>query len=587
MKIIDKINEAISQDKTFFSFEYFPPKTDDGVENLYARLDRMSKLNPMFIDVTWGAGGSTADKTIDISTNAQNAIGLETQIHMTCTNMKKEDLKKNIAIAKKNGIQNILALRGDPPLTTQGKWEKVEEGLSYAVDLVKLIREEHGDYFGICVAGYPEGHPDGDYEQDLKHLKAKVDAGAEYVITQLFYDCDKFLKFVKDAKDMGINVPILPGIMPIMSYAGWKRMTAFCKTNIPDYITKEIESLNTDDDEAMKAYGIRLGIQMCKYLMSNGIRGLHFYTLNLEKSVVQILEGLELMPDSVPSPLPWKATANARRQNESVRPIFWAHRPHSYVARTAFWDEYPNGRWGDSRSPAFGEIEAYNILGIASAPTVEKRLQWWGNELDSLESVYQVFVSFLEGKIPKLPWVDREIAEETTEIKGPILGLNQRGFLSVNSQPNINGVPATDKVHGWGPKTEFGFIYKKAYLEFFTSPENLEKIKDKLSQYPNLSLHAVNVRGETFSNTPANHVNAVTWGVFPGMEIIQPTVVDSESFLVWKTEAFALWDQWGHIYDENSKSRQLIQQIHDSWFLVNVVDNNYINGDIFAIFESL
>lgn len=588
MKIIDKINECVAQDKSFFSFEYFPPKTDEGVENLYTRIERMSKLGPLFIDVTWGAGGSTATKTIDISTNAQNYTGLETQVHMTCTNMSKEDLRKSIEQCKKNGIQNLLALRGDPPLNAD-KWEKTESGFSYASDLVRFVREEFGDYFGISVAGYPEGHPDGSYEDDLRHLKEKVDAGADFVVTQLFYDCDGFLKFCKDAKEMGINVPILPGIMPIQSYGGFQRMVSFCKTKIPEQITKDLEALNKDDDDEVKAYGIRLGIQMCKYLMRNGVKGLHLYTLNLEKSCVQILEGLEMISDSVPRPLPWIATANANRQNESVRPIFWSHRPISYVARTNFWDEYPNGRWGDSRSPAFGSLEDYHIIGLYSKPSIENRRKWWGEELTSVDQVSQVFVDFLQGKVPRLPWVETGIAPETDIIVSPIVDLNMRGFLTINSQPRVNGEKSSSKVHGWGPKTSIGYVYKKAYLEFFVSPENFEKIKQKLSGFPSLTVHAANLAGETFSNaTNPNDVNAVTWGVFPGSEIIQPTVVDGQSFLAWKSEAFALWSSyWLEIYPEDSPSRKVINDICNNYWLVSIVDNDYVEGDIFAIFKDL
>lgn len=499
--------------------------------------------------------------------------------------MSVDDLKRAIHTCKKNGIKNILALRGDPPKNVD-KWQKAENGFSYALDLVKLIKEETGDYFGIAVAGYPEGHPDGNYEDDLKYLKQKVDAGAEFVVTQLFYDCDQFLKFVKDAKEMGINVPIIPGIMPIQSYNGFKRMTTFCKTKIPEQITKDLAALNTENDDEVKAYGIRLGIQMCKFLLRNGIRGLHLYTLNLEKSCLKILEGLELISEAIPKSLPWVATANANRRNESVRPIFWSHRPISYVARTNFWDEYPNGRWGDSRSPAFGTLEDYHI-GLYSKPSAEKRKQWWAEELNSVEQVNEVFVKFLEGKIPRLPWVE-SVADETNEIKTPILELNKKGFLTINSQPSINGIKSTDKVHGWGPQTPFGYIYKKAYLEFFCSPESFEKIKERLDKFPSLTVIASNVAGEVFTNSNINSVNAVTWGVFPAREIIQPTVVDGLSFLAWKPEAFSLWrSYWLEIYPEESTSRNIIKNIHDTYWLVSVVDNDYIAGDIFAIFKDL
>jgi len=173
-------------------------------------------------------------------------------------------------------------------------------------------------------------------------------------------------------------------------------------------------------------------------------------------------------------------------------------------------------------------------------------------------------------------------------IKDQLLHLNTNGFLTINSQPRINGASSTDEKVGWGPKG--GYIYQKAYIEFFVSPENLKLFIDAVTKtFTSLTYHAVNVKGESFTNTPeGSHTSAVTWGVFPGKEIQQPTVVDTESFLVWKDEAFALWkSQWAALYDVGTTSRQIVDKIIDSYFLVNVVDNNFIDGDIFAIFNSV
>lgn len=585
VKLIDKINASLAEDKLFWSFEYFPPKTEAGVENLYSRIERMAQLNPSFIDITWGAGGSTAAMTIDIGTTAQNMVGIETQIHMTCTNMKREDLVAAIQKAKDSGLQNILCLRGDPPKGSD-EWQQTHGGLTYARDLVKLIRELHGDYFGLAVAGYPEGHPNGSYESDLKYLKEKVDAGADFVITQLFYDCDQFLQFVKDARAMGITCPILPGIMPMHNHAGWKRMVEFCKTKVPKDMEEAMKSVAIEDDEQVKEFGIKYCIHMCKYLMQRGVRGFHFYTLNLEKSVVKILEGLELLPETVQRTLPWRATANAKRQKESVRPIFWANRPKSYIARTSSWDEFPNGRWGDSQSPAYGELSDYHIVGLYSVGTREERLALWGAQHDTVESIYNVFVQYLEGKVAKMPWFEKAVEQETSAIRSKLIALNSAGFLTINSQPSMNACPSEDKVLGWGPKG--GYVYQKAYIEFFCSEKNFEALRDAVSKYPSLTLHAVNLKGDSFSNMPESNVNAVTWGVFPGKEILQPTIVCRESFYVWRDEAFALWkSQWASIYDENSKAKQLIDEICNTYYLVNVVDNDFVKGDIFAIFDQV
>merc|ERR1719162_1585755 len=197
----------------------------------------------MWVDVTWGAGGSTAEKTLEICINALKYHGLDVMMHLTCTNMVKEDLHKALTTCKENGICNILALRGDPPAgVNTGEFKACEGGFAYAVDLVKYIREEFGDYFCIAVAGYPEGHLEAtSFDDDMKHLKEKVDAGADLIVTQLFYDNDGFLEYVDKCKKMGINIPILPGIMPIQSYGGFSRMTSLCKTKVPPHINETLE----------------------------------------------------------------------------------------------------------------------------------------------------------------------------------------------------------------------------------------------------------------------------------------------------------------------------------------------------------
>ncbi|TYI06334.1 hypothetical protein ES332_A10G151600v1 [Gossypium tomentosum] len=238
MKVIEKI-QSLQEGKVVFSFEFFPPKTEDGVDNLFERMDRMVAHNPSFCDITWGAGGSTADLTLDIANKMQNIICVETMMHLTCTNMPVEKIDHALQTIKSNGIQNVLALRGDPP-HGQDKFVQVEGGFSCALDLVKHIRSKYGDYFGITVAGYPGNDgvatPEA-YQNELAYLKRKVDAGADLIVTQLFYDTDIFLKFVNDCRQIGINCPIVPGIMPINNYKGFLRMTGFCKTKIPAEIT--------------------------------------------------------------------------------------------------------------------------------------------------------------------------------------------------------------------------------------------------------------------------------------------------------------------------------------------------------------
>lgn len=593
MKIIDKINASVAKGEKFFSFEYFPPRTEEGVENLFERLDRMASYGPTFCDITWGAGGSTADVTLDIAAKMQNMICVETMMHLTCTNMPVEKLESALNEVRKAGIQNILALRGDPP-KGQEHFEVVEGGLSCALDLVKYIRKEHGDYFGIGVAGYPEAHPDKivddpeqmkeNYWADIRYLKEKIDAGADFIVTQLFYEVERYIKFVEDCRSVGINCPILPGIMPIMTYGGFKRMTTFCKTAVPQWINDRMEEVK-DDDEAVKAFGIELGRDMCKQLLDAGTPGVHMYSLNLERSAVGILEAVGLLDTSkVPRPLPWRhIPSSGQRAEERVRPIFWSNRPKSYVTRTASWNEYPNGRWGNSRSPAYATLSEHPFMRrhTGSDKRKERARVAWGAELPGLDAVVDVFVKYCSGEVKLLPWAEmEELHPETGPITDQLVSLNRAGYLTINSQPRVNEAPSNDPTFGWGKPG--GYVYQKAYVEFFCSPDKLDSLLERLGSAEGITYMAVNAKGDLRSNQDHDGVNAVTWGVFPGKEVEQPTVVDPVSFEVWKDEAFGLWlSEWGALYEDGSTSKQLLQTIHDTWWLVSVVDNDYVAGDLF------
>mmetsp|Transcript_25698 Transcript_25698/g.60247 ORF Transcript_25698/g.60247 Transcript_25698/m.60247 type:complete len:404 (+) Transcript_25698:117-1328(+) len=325
-KIIDLIKKKEDGSKPFVSIEFFPPRTETGVKNLYSRMERMKKsINPLFSDVTWGAGGSTADLTIEIAQKLRDT-GHVANMHMTCTNMEKDgDPKKAVhdalQTAKNNGIMNIVALRGDPA-AGQEEWKAADGGFTCALDLVEYIRENFGSEFGISVAGYPEGHPnaislvedpstmtesekarsstedgkvytclDDDYKKEMDYLKKKIDAGADFIITQMFFDTKVFGTFVEDCKKWGINCPIVPGLMCINAYGGFVKMTKFCKTRVPTELRAKMDSLK-DDPDKVKAFGVEFGIQMCEDLIKIGVDVLHFYTLNLEKITYGILGGL-------------------------------------------------------------------------------------------------------------------------------------------------------------------------------------------------------------------------------------------------------------------------------------------------------
>ncbi|XP_043429699.1 methylenetetrahydrofolate reductase isoform X4 [Prionailurus bengalensis] len=522
-RLREKMRRRMESGDKWFSLEFFPPRTAQGAVNLISRFDRMGAGGPLFIDVTWHpAGDPGSDKetsSMVIASTAVNYCGLETILHMTCCCQSREQITGYLHKAKRLGLKNILALRGDP---VGDQWEEEEGGFSYAADLVRHIRSEFGDYFDVCVAGYPKGHPDaGSFEADLKYLKEKVSAGADFIITQLFFEADTFFHFVKACSEIGITCPILPGIFPIQGYHSLRQLVKLSKLEVPQQIKDVIEPIK-DNDAAIRNYGIEQAVSLCQELLTSGlVPGLHFYTLNREMATTEVLKRLGMWIEDPRRPLPWAVSAHPKRREEDVRPIFWASRPKSYIYRTQEWDEFPNGRWGNSSSPAFGELKDYYLFYLTSKSPREELLKMWGEELTGEESVFEVFACYLSG------------------------------------EPNQNGY--------------------KAYLEFFTSRETVGALLQVLKKYElRVNYHIVDVKGENITNAPELQPNAVTWGIFPGREIIQPTVVDPVSFMFWKDEAFALWiEQWGKLYEEESPSRMIIQYIHDNYFLVNLVDNEF------------
>ena len=577
MKIIDKIN---SQENTYYSFEYYPPKTITGQQNLYFKLEKMAQYQPLFVDLTWGAGGSTSDLTLEMSTNIQNKLCLETQMHLTCTNMNKNIVKNALDTAKNNNIQNILALRGDPADLNYNIEESENNDLKYASDLVKFIRKEYGDYFGISVAGYPEGHPEGEsYQQDLIYLKEKVDAGADYIVTQFFYDVDIFFKYVDDCRKIGITCPILPGILPIFNYNNFKRMVGFCKVAVPDYILNKLEEIKNNDEEVAE-FGVEIATKLCQDLINRNVKGIHFYTLNRDDCTFKILNKLDLLKNIAEKrELPWRSRID---RHEEIRPIFWANATDSYLTKTSEWENFPNGRWGDNRYADYGELQDYHLFTV-NLGTKKNKLKMWGKELNNIVDIQNVFIDFLEGKIKYLSWCDN-IALETSNIKDELIKINKLGYLTINSQPQLNGIKS-DSSDGWGGKG--GYLYQKAYLEFFCSKDNLDKLINEIKNKSNYSYCAINKSDNIISNCN-DTVTALTWGVFPNSEIIQPTIADTGSFKIWKKEAFNLWlSEWGNLYEKESNSYKLLKKIYDNYYLVYLIDNNYITGDIFSLFTKV
>ncbi|KAF6761644.1 methylenetetrahydrofolate reductase [Ephemerocybe angulata] len=578
MRISQKIEQSAKDGKVWWSFEYFPPRTAQGLQNLLDRIERMRALGPEFIDITWNAGGRTSDLTSEMVKTCQGLIGIETCMHLTCTNMPREKvdiaLKGAYTDAKESGCRNILALRGDPPMGKE-EWEAVDDGFVHGIDLVRHIRKHYGDYFDIAVAGFPQhmNLPDAERDQEIQWLKEKVDAGVNFIFTQMFYDVDLL------SAPAGITIPIVPGINPIQTWNGFIRATSLSQTVIPQALMDILEPVK-NDDEKVRELGIKIVADLCRKILDSGlgIKGLHFYTMNLERGTKMLLEELNLVPRiETIKPLPWRQSLTPTRRQETIRPIFWANRTKSYISRTENWDEYPNGRFGDSRSPAYGELDGY---GVWIKQTKENALQLWGTPT-SIEDVSSLFSKFCTGDLSALPWCDQAPSMETSVIAQQLAKMNALGFLTINSQPAVNGARSDDKTFGWGPSN--GYVYQKAYLEFFVHPELLQLLLKQIERDNNITYYVINKRGDLQTNTHSEGPNAVTWGVFPGKEIIQPTIVEAISFMAWKDEAFELGSQWAKLYESDSPAHKLIDEIMETYSLVNVVQNDFHNTD--AIFE--
>ena len=297
-----RIDERLAaDDQPSFSFEFFPPRTDEGERNLDAALEELSRLDPTFVSVTYGAGGSEEQRcrTIDIVSRIKADHGLEAMAHFTCVGATVPELRAMLDRMGDAGIVYVLALRGDPPQGMAAReWTAVEGGLRYSRELIELIRE-HYDYT-IGAACFPEVHLAADSaESDLRYTREKVDAGARFLISQLFFDNAVYYDYVARARDAGIDVPIIPGIMPITNVAQIRRFTTLCGACIPAGLLRELE-LRSDQPEAVADFGVAYATMQCADLLANGAPGVHFYTLNRSPATRAILSALRTLS-------PWEA----------------------------------------------------------------------------------------------------------------------------------------------------------------------------------------------------------------------------------------------------------------------------------------
>jgi methylenetetrahydrofolate reductase (NADPH) len=288
-----KIRELFGHGRPLFSFEFFPPKSEQGAANLEQAIADLTDLQPAFVSVTYGAGGSTRDRTIDLVTRIQRQHGITAMAHLTCVGAGRAEIGATVDRLVAGGVENIIALRGDPPQGAE-RFETPPDGFAHASDLVAFIRGRHGDRLCLAGAGYPEGHIETrDRARDLANLIVKVRAGVDFIVTQLFFDNRVYFDFVARARAAGIGVPIVPGIMPIMNTAQALRMSRLCGASIPAPLAAELER-RRDDPAAAQQLGVAQATAQCVDLLKGGAPGIHFYTLNQSPATRMILTALRV-----------------------------------------------------------------------------------------------------------------------------------------------------------------------------------------------------------------------------------------------------------------------------------------------------
>jgi methylenetetrahydrofolate reductase (NADPH) len=299
-----RINDLLAADGPVFSIEFFPPRTPEGVAQLFETLEALKPLEPDYVSVTYGAGGSTRDGTVEIATRIKREHGLEVMAHLSCVGETREGLIAILDRFRDAGIENVLALRGDPP-RGEAEFHRPQGGLSSAAELAGFIDERYE--FTIGGACFPEVHPEArDLEADLDYLKTKVDAGARFLITQLFFDNRVYFDFVSAARAHGIHVPIIPGVIPIASYGQVARICDLCDATIPPDLAEAMEGLG-GDIEAEALLGVAYAAQQCEELLAGGAPGIHFYALNRAPGTRAVLSALK-------ASRPW-----IRPQHQTVR----------------------------------------------------------------------------------------------------------------------------------------------------------------------------------------------------------------------------------------------------------------------------
>lgn len=648
VKIVDAIKQANENKRHFVSFEFIAPTTEAGIITLYDRIERLSGLDPLFCGITWGEGGRTAETSTEVAATCQSLLSVNYQVNVAGYQSEPAEVLHWLTVLKAKGVRNLLLTRGTGAgtassatisRTTEGNNAAAEvsgatagrepspspstPAFPHAVELVRFVRHHFGDFFGIAVVAFPEGEPTSPpdaavasaerEEREMRFLREKVDAGADYIITQSIFDANVFDRFCTQCRRQGIRCPILPGVLPVSQL---RQLNAFGLRRLSGTadLIQRLEATKGNEGETRRVV-VSFYQELVKQLLARGCGGVYLFTMNVDHLLLAVLKGIEVATHRM---FPWRPSEDEeRRRQETVRPVHWSSRVTSYMVRTARWKDGKTDKWNpvsgshQSSNLALGEASGYHarllLRSRAKRCTQFLVIQGMPEIQTALTELSRIFVAFLDGN-GTLPWAD-ELSGETVYVGEYLLKpLNARGLYTINSQPPVNGAPSSHKVVGWGPGD--GFVYQKSYVEFFCPLTVAQTVFTTLEKYPSLQYMAMNSQGtmvrarwrmdgdgdadaspllsETESGldlgSPAQQqgqqqrgkaslfgvgVTAVTWGVFPGREIIQPTIVSVDSFRAWVGEAF---DLWAAPFPSNDVPA-VVRYIQAEWVLVSVVDN--------------
>lgn len=597
------------------SFEFFAPLSD-GVEPLRRRVASLARAEPLFVSVVGVGSEASARTALSLALLAKQQQ-LPACLHVSASDLSRDEAVALLEDAKASGVRNVIFESG---VAAQGSG--ATSHLSTSRELAEIARKVGGDYFCIGIVGFPRGgvSESGSFEADVSALAAAGVAGCvDFVLAAPAFDAVAITDFIAAVAGAGLLVPVIPSVPVAGSLSAYEAMAAAAgsrATPAEEALLREAAAADKSG-AAFSAAASALASRLARNLLSSGATSVvHFVTLNQEFTLRSVLADLGLGGGSgggVRRRLPWRIAPDEARATEECRPIFWGNRAASYVARTARWTKYPAGRWSEGGSLGKNDAAAVSAEGAAvdesrtsdelvntrggasewgeldldlyPTGSVEERRALWGTSPKDERAVWGVFAAYITGAVPRLPWCDLGgLAAETDALTGTLARLNAEGFLTINSQPCVNGAPSDSAVFGWGG--DGGYVFQKAYIECFCPPGHLAALIDAAasdSAFASITWHAVNSSGSWHATNSRDRsrggVNAVTWGVFPDREVIQPTVMAPAAFVgAWREEAFALWlSHWASIYEEDSDAHGLICDMHDNYYLVNAVDNNFLN----------